>query len=102
MTSKIEEDEVKRVASFSRGMPAYKVPEFATQRRERGHGRWKWQSQPFEAWSTPTQTFTLAALPCCLAASAGTPLFFPRTGQCGEQSDAALRGRDLDGQLWLV
>ncbi|CAE7699148.1 unnamed protein product [Symbiodinium microadriaticum] len=29
--------------------PETPVPEFATQRRERGHGRWKWQSQPFEA-----------------------------------------------------
>jgi len=30
-------------------MPETPVPEFATQRRERGHGHWKWQSQPFEA-----------------------------------------------------
>ncbi|CAE7265048.1 unnamed protein product [Symbiodinium pilosum] len=29
--------------------PDTPVHEFAAQRRERGHGRWKWQSQPFEA-----------------------------------------------------
>ena len=28
---------------YSRGALAHKVPEFATQRRERGHGHWKWQ-----------------------------------------------------------
>ena len=30
-----------------------------------------------------------------LAGSAGSPLFFPRAGECGKQSDAALRGQDL-------